>query len=72
MSIAVQDVLVTVMALLAALTIVRRVLGAFSPGKSSPACDNCASGAAACAKTTVEAPAGDKAVPLVLRRSSRQ
>jgi hypothetical protein len=72
MSIAVQDVLVTVMALLAALTIVRRVLGVFSPGKSSPACDHCASGAAACAKPSVEAPPQDKPVPLVLHRSSRQ
>ncbi len=67
MSVALQDILVTLMALMAALIIVRRLVGTFRPGKANPACDNCASGAAACAKAAAEQPT-DKAVPLVLHR----
>jgi len=68
MSILLQDILVTVMALMAALIIVRRLVGTFRPGKANPACDNCASGAAACAKAAAGEPPSDKAIPLVLHR----
>lgn len=68
MSLGAQDLIVTVMALLSAVTIVRRVVGTFRPGKSTPACDNCASGAAACAKTAAELPPNDKPVPLTFHR----
>jgi hypothetical protein len=69
MSLQVQDVIVTLLALVAALIILRRIVGTFRPGKSTPACDNCASGAAACAKVAA-APAqqDNKPVPLVLHR----
>jgi hypothetical protein len=67
MSVALQDILVTLMALMAALIIVRRLVGTFRPGKANPACDNCASGSAACAKAADEQPS-DKAIPLVLHR----
>jgi hypothetical protein len=68
MSIGAQDLIVTVMALLSALTILRRVMGAFRPGKSNAACDNCASGAAACAKPPAETTPTDKPVPLTFHR----
>ncbi|MBA2301804.1 MAG: hypothetical protein H0W08_04155 [Acidobacteria bacterium] len=65
MTLAVQDWLATLMALGSALIILRRMVGAFKPGKKSQACQHCASGAAACA--TVE-PEDVKPVPLVLHR----
>ena len=68
MSVAVQDVIVTAMAMIAALIILGRMIGTFRPGKANPACDNCASGAAACAK--VAATQGNAPVPLVLHRRS--
>lgn len=73
MSVSAQDLIVTLMALLSALTILRRVVGTFRPGKSNPACDHCASGAAACAKAATETaqPPNDKPVPLVLHRPRR-
>ena len=67
MSLGMQDLIVTVMALAAAAIILRRMVGAFRPGKTNPACDSCASGAAACAKAAPEQPA-DKPIPLVLHR----
>jgi hypothetical protein len=66
-SILLQDILVTMMALMAALIIIRRLVGTFRPGKANPACDNCASGAAACEKAAAEQ-SSDKAIPLVLHR----
>ena len=70
MSLLLQDVIVTVLALGAALLIVSRVFGALRPTTSSPACGNCASGAAACAKPAAEpaAPVADEAIPMVLHR----
>lgn len=67
MSLGMQDLIVTVMALGAAAIILRRMVGAFRPGKTNPACGGCASGAAACAKGAPAHP-GDKPIPLVLHR----
>ena len=71
MSFAIQDIIVTLLALASAVIIVRRLVGTFSPSKPSPACSNCASGAAACAKAAHDvaaAPADDRPVPLILHR----
>lgn len=74
MPLIVQDITVTLLALSAALLIVYRVFGVFRPSKSSPACGNCASGAAACAKPghngAAAQPAPDAPIPLVLHRRS--
>jgi len=67
MTVDVQDGIATLTAACSALIILRRMIGAFKPGKKSQACQNCASGAAACAKVEPE-PEGDKPVPLVLHR----
>jgi hypothetical protein len=66
----VQDIVVTLLAVGAALLIVFRVFGVFRPTKSGPACAGCASGAAACAKVPADKPPSDAAVPLVLHRRS--
>jgi hypothetical protein len=69
MSLLAQEIIVTLLALGAAVIILRRLVGAFRPAKSGPACPNCASGAAACAKVPdapMDRPA--EAVPLTLHR----
>ena len=71
MTLNIQDIVVTLLALGAALVILYRVFGVFRPSNSSPACANCASGAAACAKPSAPADASTgAAVPLVLHRRS--
>jgi hypothetical protein len=69
MNLMTQDIIVSLLALGAALVIFFRVFGVFRPSKSGPACPNCASGAAACAKAATDKPEG-VAVPLVLHRRS--
>jgi hypothetical protein len=69
MSIPLQDALVTLVALLSAVVVLRRMIGAFRPGRKTPACQNCASGAAACASAVkTNERSSDKPVPLVLHR----
>jgi hypothetical protein len=69
MSMLMQDLIVTLLALAAALIILRRVFGVFRPVTAKPHCSNCASGAAACAAPAVQKPENG-AVPLVLHRRS--
>ena len=68
MSLAVQDALVTVMALVSALIVLRRVFGVFAPS-ARPHCSNCASGAAACARPADDRDAAPVQVVLHRRRS---
>jgi hypothetical protein len=70
MTLLAQDIIVSLLALGAALVIFFRVFGVFRPSKSGPACSNCASGAAACAKVDAHKPADAVAVPLMLHRRS--
>jgi hypothetical protein len=71
MTLMVQDAVVTLLALGAAFVIFYRLFGVFRPSKSSPACANCASGAAACAKPAAATDTSSAApVPLVLHRRS--
>lgn len=69
MSLNLQDVIVTLLALGAAWIVLRRVFGVFRPA-ARPQCSNCASGAAACAPAEgAEGLEPDgKPVPMVLHR----
>jgi hypothetical protein len=52
---AIQDALVTLVALLSAAFVFRRVIGTFAPSKAGQPCANCASGCAASVRATATA-----------------
>lgn len=66
-----QDALVTLVALVAAVVLFRRVAGFARPSDATPGCDNCPSAAASCQESQpVQAPAHSEH-PLVFIRPSR-
>ncbi|MEZ5290054.1 MAG: hypothetical protein R2745_03145 [Vicinamibacterales bacterium] len=72
-SLSVQDVLAAVMALAAALVVVRRVVGGAPTGRPTPGCAKCAAGDACAPESAgTAAPAAPVAHPLVIVRATRR